>query len=217
VSERPVERSYEREFGALRHSKELAAEREKFEADLDRPPDKTLALVGEMPSMGHHGDQEQAPSIEWEDIMPMMNEMSTRRNMHWKLIDRDTGGANHDIRWSFRVGDRVKVRIVNEPGSGPPHAAPDPHPRAAIPRARARRRPEPEPRLEGHYSRGRGTDEGHPGGDEQPGHMDDPLPHRGAPGGRDDVQLRGQGVAAAVVRPRDACVVEAYSNRVDTD
>ena len=38
VSERPVERSYEREFGVLRHSEELAAEREKFEADLGRPP-----------------------------------------------------------------------------------------------------------------------------------------------------------------------------------
>ena len=46
VSERPVERSYERGFGALRHSEELAAERERLEADLDRPPDKTLALVG---------------------------------------------------------------------------------------------------------------------------------------------------------------------------
>jgi FtsP/CotA-like multicopper oxidase with cupredoxin domain len=146
VSERPVERSYERKFGALRHSEELAAERERLEADLDRPPDKTLALVGEMPGMGHHGDHGQAhaqhgdghqgghahhshgehagaevgPIIEWEDTMPMMNEMSTRRNMHWKLIDRETGDANHDIRWSFRVGDRVKVRIVNEPDSDHP-------------------------------------------------------------------------------------------------
>jgi FtsP/CotA-like multicopper oxidase with cupredoxin domain len=120
VSERPVERSYEREFLTPRHSEELAAEREKSEADLGRPPDKTLALVGEMPGMGHHGDHEQAPIIEWEDTMPMMNEMSTRRNMHWKLIDRDTGGANHDIRWSFMVGDRVQVRIVNEPGSDHP-------------------------------------------------------------------------------------------------
>jgi hypothetical protein len=56
MSERPIERSYEREFGALRHSEELAAERERLEADLDQPPDKTLALVGEMPGMGHHGE-----------------------------------------------------------------------------------------------------------------------------------------------------------------
>jgi FtsP/CotA-like multicopper oxidase with cupredoxin domain len=135
VSERPVERSYEREFGVLRRSEELAAERERLEADLGRPPDKTLALVGEMPGMGHHGehgqghhrqghgehvDAEVGPAIEWEDTMPMMNEMSTHRNMHWRLIDRETGNANHDIRWSFRVGDRVKVRIVNEPDSDHP-------------------------------------------------------------------------------------------------
>jgi FtsP/CotA-like multicopper oxidase with cupredoxin domain len=123
VSEQPVERSYEREFSTLRHSEELAAERERLEADFDRPPDKTLALVGEMPGMGHHGHGEHAevgPAIEWEDTMPMMNEMSTHRNTHWKLIDRETGDANHDIRWSFGVGDRVKVRIVNEPDSDHP-------------------------------------------------------------------------------------------------
>jgi len=135
VSERPVERSYEREFGALRRSEELAAERERLEADLGRPPDKMLALVGEMLGMGHQGEHghghhgqdhgehagaEVGPGIEWEDTMPMMNEMSTHRNMNWSLIDRETGNANHDIRWSFRVGDRVKVRIVNEPDSDHP-------------------------------------------------------------------------------------------------
>ena len=125
VSERPVVRSYEREFSTLRRSEELAAERERLEADFGRHPDKTLALVGEMPGMGQHGHGEHAAAevalgIEWEDTMSMMNEMSTHRNMHWKLIDRETGDANHDIRWSFRVGDRVKVRIVNEPDSDHP-------------------------------------------------------------------------------------------------
>src|ERR671917_1170402 len=57
VSERPVERSYERGFGALRHSEELAAERERLEADLDPPPGKTLALVGEMPGLAQNGEQ----------------------------------------------------------------------------------------------------------------------------------------------------------------
>jgi FtsP/CotA-like multicopper oxidase with cupredoxin domain len=61
-----------------------------------------------------------ADPIEWEDTMQMMNEMSTRRNMHWKLIDRETGDTNHDIRWSFGIGDRVKIRIVNEPDSDRP-------------------------------------------------------------------------------------------------
>jgi FtsP/CotA-like multicopper oxidase with cupredoxin domain len=120
VSERPVERSYEREFGALGRSAELAEERERLEADFGRPPDKTLALVGEMTGMGHHDDHGHAPSIEWEDTMATMNEVSTPRDMHWKLIDWETGDANHDIRWSFGVGARVKVKIVNEPDSDHP-------------------------------------------------------------------------------------------------
>jgi FtsP/CotA-like multicopper oxidase with cupredoxin domain len=164
VSEQPIERSYEREFQALRRSAELAAERERIAADFDRAPDKTLALVGEMPGMGHHGAHsmehgahgmehgthgdghhgghgpEPPPqrhghhtmdhgdhvgaeadlSVEWEDTMPAMNALSTPRNMYWKLIDRETGNANHDIWWSFKVGDRVKVRIVNEPNSDHP-------------------------------------------------------------------------------------------------
>jgi FtsP/CotA-like multicopper oxidase with cupredoxin domain len=147
VSERPVEPSFEPAFGALRRSKELAAEREGLEADFDSPPDKMLALVGEMPGMGHRGDlgqvpgqhgdahrgghahqghvehaagAEVGPAIEWEDTMQTMNEMSNPRNMHWKLIDRETGNANQDIRWSFEVGDRVKVRITNEPDSDHP-------------------------------------------------------------------------------------------------
>ena len=35
-------------------------------------------------------------------------------NMSWKLVDRDTGAENEAIDWTFRVGDRVKIRLVNE-------------------------------------------------------------------------------------------------------
>jgi FtsP/CotA-like multicopper oxidase with cupredoxin domain len=52
--------------------------------------------------------------------MEWMNRMSTPKNMHWKLVDRETGAANHAIHWSFKVGDRVKIRIVNEPHSDHP-------------------------------------------------------------------------------------------------
>ena len=69
---------------------------------------------------GDHVGAEADLSVEWEDTMPAMNALSTPRNMYWKLIDRETGNANHDIWWSFQVGDRVKVRIVNEPNSDHP-------------------------------------------------------------------------------------------------
>jgi FtsP/CotA-like multicopper oxidase with cupredoxin domain len=42
--------------------------------------------------------------------------------MRWKLIDRDTGKENAEIDWRFRVGDRVKIRLLNEmAGDHPMH------------------------------------------------------------------------------------------------
>jgi FtsP/CotA-like multicopper oxidase with cupredoxin domain len=40
--------------------------------------------------------------------------------MRWKLIDRETGHENAAIDWTFSVGDRVKIRIVNETESDHP-------------------------------------------------------------------------------------------------
>jgi FtsP/CotA-like multicopper oxidase with cupredoxin domain len=34
--------------------------------------------------------------------------------MIWQLVDRQTGAANDAVNWSFTVGDRVKIRLVNE-------------------------------------------------------------------------------------------------------
>jgi len=120
VQEQPGEHSFSQEFSTLRHNPELEAERVKIAVDFDRPPDKTLALIAEMPGMGHHGGGHRVEAIEWEDTMEMMNRMSTLQNMFWKLVDRSTGAINQDIHWSFTVGDQVKIRIVNELGSDHP-------------------------------------------------------------------------------------------------
>jgi len=40
--------------------------------------------------------------------------------MRWKLVDRSTGKENHAIDWHFKVGDQVKVRLVNEMDSDHP-------------------------------------------------------------------------------------------------
>ncbi len=65
---------------------------------------------------------EAAGGIEWEDDMVEVNKIPTPANMRWKLIDRTTGAENHAIAWQFRVGDRVKIRLVNEMDSGWPTA-----------------------------------------------------------------------------------------------
>jgi FtsP/CotA-like multicopper oxidase with cupredoxin domain len=43
-------------------------------------------------------------------------------NMRWKIIDRETGAENTAIDWRFRVGDRIKIRLLNEmAGDHPMH------------------------------------------------------------------------------------------------
>jgi len=40
--------------------------------------------------------------------------------MIWQIIDREPGAANGDIQWTLTVGDRVKIRLVNEMESDHP-------------------------------------------------------------------------------------------------
>ena len=63
-----------------------------------------------------------ADGIEWEDDMVEVNRMTTPANMRWKIVDRDTGAENQAIDWRFRVGDRIKLRLLNEmAGDHPMH------------------------------------------------------------------------------------------------
>ncbi|HEX7255131.1 MAG TPA: multicopper oxidase family protein [Gaiellaceae bacterium] len=83
------------------------------------------AAHGHHEGHGQHGhDHEAAQGIEWEDDMVEVNRMTTPANMRWKLVDRETGAENARIDWRFRVGDRVKIRLVNEMESDHPM----PHP-----------------------------------------------------------------------------------------
>jgi FtsP/CotA-like multicopper oxidase with cupredoxin domain len=72
----------------------------------------------------HEHTHDAAQGIEWEDDMVEVNRMTTTENTRWKLIDRDTSAENAAIDWKFRVGDRVKIRLVNEMDSDHPM----PHP-----------------------------------------------------------------------------------------
>jgi FtsP/CotA-like multicopper oxidase with cupredoxin domain len=88
------------------------------------------AAAGGDEHRGHHEEHGgghahgAAQGIEWEDDMVEINRMTTPANMRWKLVDRDTGAENAQIDWTFRVGDQVKLRLVNEMDSDHPM----PHP-----------------------------------------------------------------------------------------
>jgi FtsP/CotA-like multicopper oxidase with cupredoxin domain len=67
-------------------------------------------------------DHAAAGGIEWEDDMVEINRLTTPSNVRWKLIDKATGAENATIDWRFSVGDRVKIRLLNEmAGDHPMH------------------------------------------------------------------------------------------------
>jgi FtsP/CotA-like multicopper oxidase with cupredoxin domain len=67
---------------------------------------------------GHTHDA--AGGIEWEDDMVEVNRGTTPDNMRWIIVDRTTGAENEAIDWTFRVGDQIKIRLVNEMDSDHP-------------------------------------------------------------------------------------------------
>ncbi|HKQ01179.1 MAG TPA: multicopper oxidase family protein [Actinomycetes bacterium] len=70
---------------------------------------------------GHHEEGHgSAEGIEWEDDMVEVNRLTTTATMHWKFLDRTSGADSPTIDWQFTVGERVKLRLVNEMDSDHP-------------------------------------------------------------------------------------------------
>ena len=116
-------------YAELRVDPDLTAEHRLLDAELDRPPDKVLAFVSKMTmdmdmdmdmdggdgaAHDHGGPHGHGDGLEWEDTMPEMNRASDPTNMVWQLVDGETGAVNGAIDWAFTVGDRVKIRLVDD-------------------------------------------------------------------------------------------------------
>ena len=80
----------------------------------DAAPDPgTAEPVASAADGGHDHGHDSGDGLEWEDLMPEINRQTNTSNMIWQLVDRETEAENGDITWAFRVGDRVKIRLVN--------------------------------------------------------------------------------------------------------
>jgi len=131
--------SYGKEFAILRTNSEVVNELDEImNMYLLKTPNKSLNLSLDMTSemrkgmpsgmhsmgggmamsdkdmgMGDDGD-----ALEWEDTMVGMNAQSNSDMMQWKLVDKTSGKTNMDINdWNFQAGDKVKIRIFNDPRS----------------------------------------------------------------------------------------------------
>ena len=139
VASEKVAISYEKEFAVLRSNKDIQSEIDAFRPSFNKPADKNLKLTIDMGMQmngmmqgntgGHnmHGGGQMMPnsqmvasgdSIEWEEgDSAMMNAMSNPDMMKWVIQDEETSKKNMDIDWKFKVGDKVKIKITNDPNS----------------------------------------------------------------------------------------------------
>ena len=90
-----------------------------------RDPATMDAHGGHAADHDHHGEGEghglgSAEGIEWEDDMVEVNRLTTTATMHWRFLDRTSGADSPAIDWQFTVGERVKLRLVNEMDSDHP-------------------------------------------------------------------------------------------------
>lgn len=93
---------------------------------IDLPVPEMAGAMGQGQHMMHDGgmmensmmaEGDDTGPIEWEDTMAMMNSMSNSKAVKWELEDRETKLENMKIEWSFKVGDRVRIEIFNDPKS----------------------------------------------------------------------------------------------------
>ena len=137
---------YSNEFLSLRENEyvkeDISNFKEYFEKDVDVNIELSIDMMGMgssmlngldreqrvehcemMPNMiecdSYLGDdgEEHMMKIEWEDEMQMMNSMSTSESITWILRDSQSKKENMDIDLDFKVGDKVKIRLFNDPNS----------------------------------------------------------------------------------------------------
>ncbi len=122
VSEELVDEDLSARFGGLREHVDVQADIDAYRRFFDKAPDIELVAtlrIRDLPlSIVLSMEFEKGlyvPPMEWNDTMPMMNWLSTGKQVTWILRDRATGAENMDNEWNFKVGDLVKIRIFNDP------------------------------------------------------------------------------------------------------
>jgi suppressor of ftsI len=106
-------------FMDLRVHSDVAADIDRYRAHFERVPDRELVVRMEATNLPFvvdrflRFDSVYFHPVEWSGTMPMMNWNSTSAEVRWILEEPSTRLRNMDIRWDFRVGDVVKIRIAN--------------------------------------------------------------------------------------------------------
>jgi len=112
---------YSQDFLSLRENKYIKENIANFKQYFDKDIDAQIDLSVEMMEIKMNSmTKSDEDKMEWEDTMNMMNTRITNNSMKWVLIDKKSGKENMDIEYKYKVGDKVKIRIFNNPNSAHP-------------------------------------------------------------------------------------------------
>ncbi len=116
----PAQPDHAATFDALRTHGDVVADIDRYRVDFGRPVDRRLLLTLGVDRLPYpletllNLDASFFNPVEWSGTMPRMNWVTTTDQVEWILRDEDTGEENLAIDWSFRIGDRVKIRLRND-------------------------------------------------------------------------------------------------------
>jgi FtsP/CotA-like multicopper oxidase with cupredoxin domain len=120
VSERAVLPDLGAGFDSLRTPGGEAAEAAALRGELAKPATHELVLTLEAKTLPFglerilRADTGYAHPLEFVGTMPEMDWLPTAAEARWILRDPATGLENDAIRWSFRRGERVRLRLRND-------------------------------------------------------------------------------------------------------
>ena len=120
VAAEPAEPDLAAGFDRLRRHDDVVLDVARYRDHFARAPDLTLTLT-----MKDEGlpfplvalmrlDTLFFNPVEWSGTMPMMDWLPTTGEVTWTLRDEASGLENDEIAWRFRVGDLVRIRLVND-------------------------------------------------------------------------------------------------------
>ena len=107
-------------FNRLRRNPAVAAEFDRYRPQFARSVDHELSITLETGNLPFplkplmNFESVYRHPVEWSGTMPEMDWVATGKAARWILRERATLRENMDIHWRFRVGDVVKLRLVND-------------------------------------------------------------------------------------------------------
>jgi FtsP/CotA-like multicopper oxidase with cupredoxin domain len=107
-------------FNTLRRNADVIADIDRFRPQFNRAVDHELSITLETGSLPFplkplmNFESVYRHPVEWSGTMPEMDWVATGKTARWILRDPATGRENMDIRWRFKVGEVIKLRLVND-------------------------------------------------------------------------------------------------------